>query len=168
MVAIKENSNEQSKSFVMSNNTATTPLSELKDQQTDRIGKMRDIKSQIGDLMTRLDQESKTLLSSFSQLQPDNDVEMTMHSLTGLLPQNKKAKAAFNLTSDDKENEAAVNIDANNYLTLGDLQRVEPSVSADVGSPYQHKRAKSSTKSPETRKRQSSAGSHGRITLKSK
>ena len=86
-------------------------------------------------------------------MQPDNDVEMTMHSLTGLLPQNKKAKAAFNLTSDDKENDAAVNIDANNYLTLGDLQRVEPSVSADVASPYRHKRAKSSTKSPETRKR---------------
>ena len=43
-----------------------TPLSELKMEQTDRIGKMRDIKSQISNLMTRLDHESKTLLSSFT------------------------------------------------------------------------------------------------------
>jgi len=35
-------------------------------EQTDRIGKMREIKSQISNLMNRLDQESRTLLSSFS------------------------------------------------------------------------------------------------------
>lgn len=45
-----------------------TPLSELREEQTDRIGKMRDIKSQINNLMAKLDHESKTLLSSFSQL----------------------------------------------------------------------------------------------------
>ncbi len=55
-------------------------------EQTDRIGKMREIKSQISNLMTRLDQESKTLLSSFSQMQPENEVDATIYSLTGLLP----------------------------------------------------------------------------------
>lgn len=55
-------------------------------EQTDRIGKMREIKSQISNLMTKLDQESKTLLSSFSQLQPEHEADMTLHSMTALLP----------------------------------------------------------------------------------
>ena len=58
-------------------------------EQTDRIGKMREIKSQISNLMTRLDQESKTLLSSFSQLQqPENEADATVYSLTNILPVN--------------------------------------------------------------------------------
>ena len=112
-----------------------TPLSELKNEQTDRIGKMREIKSQISNLMTRLDHESKTLLSSFSQLQPENEVDMTMHSLTALIPaikkpsQRKEAQNQDNIEVieeavdvGDKENDdAALNFDQNNYLTLGDL-----------------------------------------------
>ena len=96
---------------------------------------MREIKSQISNLMTRLDHESKTLLSSFSQLQPENEVDMTMHSLTALLPaikktqqrkeaQNQESFEAIEEAADvgDKENDdAALNFDQNNYLTLGDL-----------------------------------------------
>ena len=36
--------------------------------------------------MTKLDQESKTLLTSFSQLQADNENDVTVHSLSNFLP----------------------------------------------------------------------------------
>ena len=90
-----------------------TPLSELKSEQTDRIGKMREIKSQISNLMNRLDHESKTLLSSFSQLQPENEADMTMHSLVGLLPQQNTRMPTTQKDDlvEDKENSEAVNID---------------------------------------------------------
>ena len=48
---------------------------------------------------------------------------MTMHSMTGLLPPvDEKSGSRYNLVAaDDKENEAMINVDQNNYLTLGDL-----------------------------------------------
>ena len=48
---------------------------------------------------------------------------MTVHSLANFLPSQKQKVVA------DKENDYVANIvDENNYLTLGDLQKVEPPV----------------------------------------
>ena len=48
---------------------------------------------------------------------------MTVHSLANFLPPQKQKVVA------DKENDYIANIvDENNYLTLGDLQKVEPPV----------------------------------------
>ena len=123
---------------------------------------MRDIKAQISNLMTKLDHESKTLLSSFSVLQPENEADMTVHSLANFLPPQKKVTA-------DKENdyEAKV-VDENNYLTLGDLQKVEPPVTepytriAENCSSLKKSVAKSLSKSPEKKAIRSSSRSLGR------
>ena len=81
--------------------------------------------------MTKLDQESRTLLTSFSQLQPDNENDMTVHSLANFLPPPPPKQVNMTVVC-DKENlnasraAAHVNYDHNNYLTLGDLQKVDP------------------------------------------
>ena len=47
---------------------------------------------------------------------------MTVHSLANFLPPQKQVNA-------DKENDYVANVvDENNYLTLGDLQKVEPPI----------------------------------------
>ena len=58
-------------------NQTDTKLSNLDGQTdrqppggSDRIGKMREIKSQISNLMNKIDFESKTILSTFDDAQP--------------------------------------------------------------------------------------------------
>ena len=51
--------------------------------------------------MSRLDQESKSLLSSFCQLQPENEADATVHSLAGFLPTQNLQVADY---AADKEN----------------------------------------------------------------
>ena len=131
---------------------------------------MREIKSQISNLMTRLDHESKTLLSSFSQLQPENEADMTVHSLTALLPPPKQqkegtSKQTFNTTQavyqDEKENnKVALDVDQNNYLTLGDLQRVENTAEEHAAKSLSPQRKTSPSK-----RNRSSTESRGRRSL---
>ena len=130
---------------------------------------MREIKSQISNLMTRLDHESKTLLSSFSQLQPENEADMTVHSLTALLPPPKQqkegtSKQTFNTKKaaqqDEKENEVALDVDQNNYLTLGDLQRVENTTGENAAKSLSPQRKTSPSK-----RNRSSTESRGRRSL---
>ena len=79
---------------------------------------------------------------------------MTVHSLANFLP-SKTQKAAA-----DKENDSMVNvvIDENNYLTLGDLQKVEPPMTiAENRSSPRH-----ASRSPEKKAIRSSSKSLGR------
>ena len=73
---------------------------------------------------------------------------MTVHSLANFLP-SKTQKATA-----DKENDSMVNvvIDENNYLTLGDLQKVEPPMTIAENRSSPRHASRSSSKSLGRRK----------------
>ena len=83
---------------------------------------------------------------------------MTVHSLANFLP-TKNQKVAS-----DKENDYAANaVDENNYLTLGDLQKVEPPVTEPYSKIAENKSPpKSLSRSLEKKAIRSSSRSLGR------